>query len=84
MIWVCCFLSLESGALVQRRPGTGGAALSYLPVAHVFRAGVVDLDDDKHVLEVRADVFGSKWKGPGFLEHDGDDVVADVALPQQL
>lgn len=84
MIWVCCFLSLESRALVQRCPGTGGAGSPYLPVAHVIRAGVVDLDDDKHVLEVRADVFGSKWKGPGFLEHDGDNVVADVALPQQL
>lgn len=62
----------------------GRCGSPYLPVAHVIRAGVVDLDDDKHVLEVRADVFGSKWKGPGFLEHDGDDVIADVALPQQL
>lgn len=42
------------------------------------------LDDDEHVLEMRADVFGSKWKGPRFLEHYGDDVVADVSLPQQL
>lgn len=44
----------------------------------------MDLDDDKHVLEMRADVFGSKWKGSWFLEHYGDDVVADVPLPQQL
>lgn len=55
-----------------------------LPVAHVIRAGVVDLYDDKHVLEMRADVFGSKWKGSWFLEHYGDDVVANVPLPQQL
>lgn len=56
----------------------------YLPIAHVICAGVVDFNDDKHMLKMRADVFRSKWKGPWFLEHYGDNVVANVPLPQQL
>lgn len=51
-----------------------------LPVADVIGAGVVDFDDDKHMLEMRADVFGGEGKRPGLLEHDGDDIVADVSL----
>ena len=53
----------------------------YLPVADVISAGVVDFDDDKHMLEMRADVFRSKRKGPRLLEHDGDDIIANVPLP---
>ena len=35
----------------------------------------------KHVLEMRADVLGAEGLGAGLLEHDGHNVVADVALP---
>lgn len=62
-------------------PGSGGRCLLYLPVADVISAGVVDFDDDKHVLEMRADVFRSERKGPGLLEYYGDDIIADVPLP---
>lgn len=44
----------------------------------------MDFDDDKHVLEMGSDVFRGERQGPGLLEYDGDDVVADVPLPQQL
>lgn len=40
--------------------------------------------DHKDVLEVGADVFGGERERPGLLEHDGDDVVSNVTLPQQL
>lgn len=61
-------------------PRRCGMALFHLPVADVISARVVDFDDDKHMLEMGADVFGSERKGPGLLEHDGDDVVANVPL----
>lgn len=44
----------------------------------------MDFDDDKHVLEMGSDIFRGKRQGPGLLEYDGDDVVADVSLSQQL
>lgn len=53
----------------------------HLPVAHVISAGVVDFDDDKHMLEMRADVFRSERKGPRLLEYYGDNVIANVPLP---
>lgn len=62
--------------------GESGERLFYLPVAHVISAGVVDFDDDKHMLEMGADVFWSERKGPWLLEHYGDDIVANVPLPQ--
>lgn len=42
------------------------------------------LHHHEHVLEMRADVLGAEGFGAGLLEHDGDDVVPDVALPEQL
>lgn len=54
----------------------------YLPVADVISAGVVDFDDDKHMLEMGADVFWSERKGPRLLEYYGDDIIANVPLPQ--
>lgn len=54
----------------------------HLPVADVISAGVVDFDDDKHMLEMRADVFRSERKGPGLLKYYGDDIIANVPLPQ--
>lgn len=54
---------------------------AHLPVTDVVSAGVMDFDDDKHMLEMRADVFWSEGKGPGLLEYDGDDVIADMPLP---
>lgn len=59
-----------------------GACLFYLPVADVISAGVVDFDDDKHVLKMGADVFWSEWKGPRLLEHYGDNIIANVSLSQ--
>lgn len=38
--------------------------------------------DDKDVLEVGADVFGGEGECPGFLEHNGNNVVPNVPLPQ--
>lgn len=73
------FSSLSKIAL--REPCRRGARLFHLPVADVISAGVVDLDDDKHMLEMRADVFGSERKGPGLLEYYGDDIIANVPLP---
>lgn len=35
----------------------------------------------KDMLEVGADVFRGEGEGPGFLEHNGNNVVADVPLP---
>lgn len=42
------------------------------------------LHHHEYVLEMRADILGTEGFGAGFLEHDGDDVVPDVALPEQL
>lgn len=80
---IASYLSASRGKPL-REPSGGGARWSYLPVADVISAGVVDFDDDKHVLEMGSDVFRGERQGPGLLEHDGDDVVADVPLPQQL
>lgn len=54
------------------------------PVRDVLGAGVVCSDDDEDVLEVGADVFRRKRQCAGLLEDDGDYVVSDVPLPQQL
>lgn len=40
--------------------------------------------DDEYVLKVRADGLGSEGVRTRLLEHDGHDVIPDVALPQQL
>lgn len=58
-----------------------GACVFRLPVAHVVSTGVVDFDDNKHMLEMGADVFRGERKGSGLLEYYGDDVVANVPLP---
>lgn len=41
-------------------------------------------DDDEDVLEVGADVLRGERQSPRLLEDDGDDVVSDVPLPQEL
>lgn len=56
----------------------------YLPVIGVFCAGLMDLDDDENMLEVRSDGFGSEWQGSRLLEDYGHNVIANVPLPQQL
>lgn len=68
--------------IALREPCRSGACLFYLPVADVISAGVVDFDDDKHMLEMGADVFWRERKGPWLLEYYGDDIIADVPLPQ--
>jgi len=54
------------------------------PIADVISAGVVDFDDNKHMLKMGADVLRREGERSGLLEHDGDYVVANVPLPQQL
>lgn len=54
------------------------------PVAHIFCAGVVHLDYDEDMLEVRTDVLGGERESTRLLEDDGDDVIPDVPLPQKL
>ena len=54
-----------------------------IPVLRVLRARVVHPDDDEDVLELRLEV-GDEGERARLLEDDGDDVVADVALPRQL
>ena len=41
-------------------------------------------DNDEDMLKVRANGLGGERVSTGLLEHDGHDVVTDVALPQQL
>lgn len=40
--------------------------------------------DEEHVLEVGADVLGGEGQSPWLLEDDGDYVVPNVPLPQEL
>ena len=40
--------------------------------------------DDEDVLEVGADALRGEGQRARLLEHDGDDVVPNVALPEQL
>lgn len=67
--------------ITLREPHRHDAFMFHLPVADVISAGVVDFDDDKHMLEMRADVFWSKRKGPGLLEYYSDNIVANMPLP---
>lgn len=54
------------------------------PVACTVRAGIVDPNDDEHMLKVRADGLGGEGVSTRLLEHDGHYVIPYVALPQQL
>ena len=45
---------------------------------------MVHSHDDEDVLEVGADGAGGEGQRSGLLEDDGDDVVPDVPLPQEL
>lgn len=54
------------------------------PVAGLVRAGVVHPYDDEDVLKVRANVPWSEGVSTWLLEHNGHDVVPNVAFPQQL
>ncbi len=57
---------------------------THLPVTGVFRAGVVHTDDNKDVLEVRADILRGERQRSGLLEDYGDNVVPYVPLSQEL
>ena len=50
----------------------------------VFWVGVGDPDNNKDVLELGAHGVWREGQGTWLLEHNGDNVVADVAFPQQL
>ena len=54
------------------------------PVACVFRAGVVHAHDDEDMLKVRANGPGGEGVSSWLLEHNGHNVVSNVAFPQQL
>lgn len=54
------------------------------PVAGLVRTGVVHTYDDEDVLKVGANVPGSEGVSTWLLEHNGHDVVPNVAFPQQL
>lgn len=54
------------------------------PVTHVLRARMMHFDNDKHMLEVGPDAFGSKRKCSRLLEDNGHDVVSYVPFPQEL
>lgn len=56
----------------------------HLPVADVLSARIVNFNDDEHMLEMGADVFGCEGQGAGLLKHDGDDVISYVPLSEQL
>lgn len=65
---------------MRGRIGTTGC----LPVGGVRGTGQLGPHHQEHVLEVRADGGGAKGPAAWFLEHDGHNVVANVALPQEL
>lgn len=54
------------------------------PVGGVWSTGRLCPHHQEHVLEVRADGGGAEGLAAWFLEHDGHDVVAYVALTQEL
>ena len=54
----------------------------YSRVVYTLRFGVVDPNDDKDVLELRTHILRREGESTGFLEHDRDDVVPDVSLPE--
>lgn len=54
------------------------------PVAGVVRARVVHTDNDKHVLEVRANILWSERLGSRLLEYNRDYIISYVPLPQEL
>lgn len=78
--FVFLFSLISPSKSLLKEPCRHSTRLFPLPVADIISAGVVDFDDDKHMLEMRADVFWSKRKGPGLLEHYGDDIIANVPL----
>lgn len=41
-------------------------------------------DEDEHMLKVRANGLGCEGMSSRLLEHNGHDVVPNVAFPQQL
>lgn len=55
-----------------------------MPVADILSARIVNFNDDEHMLEMGADVFGCEGQGTGLLKHDGDDVISYVPLSEQL
>lgn len=54
------------------------------PVVSFVSAGLMNLNDDEDMLEVRADGLWSEGQGAWLLEHDCHNVITDVSLPQQL
>lgn len=56
----------------------------YLPVTGIFRARVVHADNNEHVLEVRAYILWGERQRSRLLKDNGDDVVPDVSLSQEL
>lgn len=55
-----------------------------VPVAGVLRTGVVNTNDHKDMLEVRANVLGCERQSARLLEDDGHYIVSYMPLPQEL
>lgn len=55
-----------------------------VPVAGVLGAGVVNANDHKDMLEVRANVLGRERQSARLLEDDGHYVISYMPLPQEL
>lgn len=55
-----------------------------IPVADVFSAWIMDFNNNKYMLEVGAKVFRREGQGSWFLKHNGDNVISDVSLSEQL
>lgn len=56
----------------------------HLPVAGIFSARVMHVDNNEDMLEVRADILWSERQCSWLLKDDGDDVVPYVSLSQEL
>lgn len=56
----------------------------YLPVAGAVRAGVVNTNNNKDMLEMGANVLRGKRQGSWLLKDYGDNVVPYVSLSQEL
>lgn len=56
----------------------------YLPVTGIFSARAVHVDNNKDMLEVRANILWSERQSSWLLKDYGDNVVPYVSLSQEL
>lgn len=58
--------------------------INSIPVANIFTAWIVDFNNNKNMLEVGSNVFRCEGQGSWLLKHNGDDVISNVSLSEQL